>query len=898
MSEHANTELNATAAALAYTNAKRQRGVLSQAAPVFWVCFFGLALLAVIAAVTALMVENLRGQELERSRESLQNTVRLLARHFDQQLGDFEAVERSLAAELAQRISSPDQLQAIVSGEGFHRLLRSKVNDSSNFAGVNVYDTEGNCLASSTQWPVARVNLSGRKYFQIFKSDPASSPVLVELVQSQLSEGLTIVIARKITGQDGQFLGLITRSLSPETVESFFSSIAPPNAGLGLFHQNGTLLARFPSAGRALGQNFSASPLAVQAAANGGQATMNVVSQVDGDERIGSVRYLDHYPLAVSATLKASTVLANWFSQARLVLWGAGAAGVVGMMMLAFIVHHLRRQHQQLDVAVNNMKQGLLLFDRSERLIICNSRYLEMFGLSPDIVKPGCSLRELIQHRNNTGSLLGGVDAHCELIRGTKSGEPTQTLAQTADGRWMQTINQPVPRGGWVSTIEDVTEQRESEERIARLAKYDIVTELPNRAFFLDRLREELDSGSCENLAVCFLDIDEFKSVNDSLGHYIGDELLKSVATALRDCVGPEAFLARLGGDEFAIVLRHCGDGDISIVRLVEKIYGALGRQHICGPYMLTADASIGVAIAPKDGKTCEVLLQNADLAMYEAKSSGKKSYRFFEPGMEQRVRDRRVLEADLRTALRAGEIEVYFQPIVGLRSGEIVGCEALARWNHPERGFVSPAEFIPVAEQSGLIDVLGDHVLRLACKEAASWPVHMKVAVNVSPAQFKTGGLPFKVVSALEQTGLAPGRLELEITEAVLIKDDQAALDILHQLRALGVRLALDDFGTGYSSLSYLGKFPFDKIKIDRCFIRDLTDASRSVGIVRAVVALAAEYQMSTTAEGVETEQQRNLLRELSCDEMQGFLVSRPRPAADIREMLIANSSCRQVAS
>ena len=488
MIEHTKTAANATASALAYFNTKRRRGALSQGGPVFWACFLGLALLAVMAAVTALMVENLRGRELQRSRESLQNTVRLLAHHFDQRLGDFEAVERSLAGELAQRISSPDQLQTIVSGESFHRLLRSKVNNSAEFAGVNVYDTEGNRLASSTQWPAARVNLSDRKYFQAFRSDPASSPVLVELVKSRLSEGLTIVIARKITGRDGQFLGLITRSLSPETVESFLSSIAPPNASLSLFHQTGILLARFPTAGRELGQDFSASPLAAQAVANGGQATMQFVSQLDGKERIGSVRYLDHYPLAVLATVKASTVLANWFSQARLVLWGAGAAGVVGLLMLAFIVHHLRRQRQQLDVAVNNMKQGLVLFDRSERLVICNSRYLEMFGLSPDIVRPGCSLREIIQHRIDTGSLVGEVDVHCELIRAAKLGEPTQSQARTADGRWMQIINQPVPRGGWVSTIEDVTEQHESEERIAILAKYDIVTELPNRAFFLGRL--------------------------------------------------------------------------------------------------------------------------------------------------------------------------------------------------------------------------------------------------------------------------------------------------------------------------------------------------------------------------------------------------------------------------
>ncbi|WP_439400106.1 bifunctional diguanylate cyclase/phosphodiesterase (plasmid) [Bradyrhizobium sp. PMVTL-01] len=875
---------------LAHFNAKRRRGFLSKAGPIFWVCVCGLTVLAFIGGATALTVEHLRGQELQRSRETLQNAVRLLARHFDQRFADFEAVERSLATELGRRITSPDELQKIASDESFHQMLRARVNDSGDFAGVNLYDVDGNRVASSTKWPATPVNLSDRNYYRTFKRDHGGSPVAVELVQSKLSPGLTIVVARKITGQDGQFLGFITRSISPDDVERFLSSIALPNATVALFHQGGTLLARFPSVSTALGRDFSSSPLAAQALLNGGQATMTVTGFLDREERIASVRFLDQYPLAVSATSKTSIVLANWHSQARLVLAGAGAAGAVGLVMMASIVFCLRKQRRQLDVAVNNMKQGLVLFDQSERLIVCNSRYLDMFGLSPEVVRPGCALRDIIQHRSDIGSLPGGVDAYCEFIRRAKLGRATETLTQTGDGRWMQIINRPVPGGGWVSTIEDVTEQRRAEERIARLARYDVVTGLPNRAFFLERLQQELEKRVEGSLAVCFLDIDEFKSVNDSLGHHIGDELLKSIAAALRDCIGSEAFLARLGGDEFAIFLRESTDGRNRAAGLIADLYRALQRQHSCGPYMLSAEASIGVAIAPKDGGTCEEILQNADLAMYEAKFAGKKSYRFFEPAMEKRTRERRMLEADLRKALVTGEIEVYFQPIVALSSGEIVGCEALARWNHPERGFVSPNEFIPVAEQSGLIDSLGDHVLRLACAEAASWPAHLKVAVNISPAQFKTFGLPLKVASALEKAGLLPSRLELEITEAILIKDDQVAVDILHQLRAIGVRVALDDFGTGYSSLSYLSKFPFDKIKIDRCFIKELSDSSRSISIVKTIVALAAEHKMSTTAEGVETERQRDLLSELSCDEMQGFFVSRPRPAAEVREMLTSS--------
>ena len=390
-------------------------------------------------------------------------------------------------------------------------------------------------------------------------------------------------------------------------------------------------------------------------------------------------------------------------------------------------------------------------------------------------------------------------------------------------------------------------------------------------------------------LAVLFLDTDEFKTVNDSLGHHVGDELLRSMARSLQSCLGAKEFVARLGGDEFAI-LASCIRSKEDVLALVHRVYEAIRQPHDCAGHQLTVDSSIGVAIAPTDGSNSDEILQNADLAMYEAKSSGRRTCRFFEAGMEKKAKERRLLETELRKAIEAKQIEVYYQPIVDLEHNKIVGCEALARWNHAERGFVSPADFIPVAEQSGLIDELGEYVLRKACREAAGWPDHIKLAVNVSPLQFKSGLLALKVVSALADSGLSAHRLELEITEAVLIGDDAAALKILHELRAIGVRIALDDFGTGYSSLSYLWRFPFDKIKIDRSFISTLTQEGGSSGIVRAVVAMASEHKMATTAEGVETEEQRNMLRQLQCGEMQGFLFSPARSSEDIRKLLHAN--------
>jgi diguanylate cyclase (GGDEF)-like protein len=476
-------------------------------------------------------------------------------------------------------------------------------------------------------------------------------------------------------------------------------------------------------------------------------------------------------------------------------------------------------------------------------------------------------------------------------LRNAKLGKLTRNIVENPDGRSIQIVNQPLAEGGWVTTLEDITERRRAEERIEHLAHYDALTGLPNRVLFQEQLEGALARiNPGEQLAVLYIDIDEFKSVNDSLGHRIGDELLKSVAKSLSDCLDKTDLIARLGGDEFVVVHTAIKDPE-NATALVRRIYQSIHQPYECLGHLVTTDASIGIAFASQDGIDLEQLLKNADLAMYSAKAAGRRTWRFFKPEMDARMKARHLLEIDLRQAIVEGGFEVYYQPIVDLRSDQVSGCEALLRWRHPERGMVSPAEFIPVAEETGLINRLGEWVLTTACAEAAKWPDNIKLAVNVSPVQFGTDTLALKVVAALAASGLSAGRLELEITEAVLIRDDEAALAILHQLRAVGVRIALDDFGTGYSSLSYLQRFPFDKIKIDRCFVADIEGSGGSSSIVQAVVNIAAARNMTTTAEGVETEQQKASLRALGCTEMQGFLFSPAKPAAEIRRLLHARS-------
>jgi diguanylate cyclase (GGDEF)-like protein/PAS domain S-box-containing protein len=446
---------------------------------------------------------------------------------------------------------------------------------------------------------------------------------------------------------------------------------------------------------------------------------------------------------------------------------------------------------------------------------------------------------------------------------------------------------------------EDIAERKRAEAQIARLAHYDPLTDLPNRVLFQKSLSEALARRARKGdaLAVHFVDLDRFKTVNDTLGHPLGDALLKIAAERLRGCVREGDTVGRLGGDEFAIVQTGLDDGNganrlaARIVEAMSAPFDLLGQHVIIG-------ASVGVSLAPTDGEDADELLKKADMALYRAKADGRGAYHFFERAMDEQLQARRALELDLRRALQAGEFELVYQPLYSLGDERVTGCEALLRWRHPERGMVSPAEFIPLAEEIGLIVPLGEWVLRRACAEAAGWPDHVRLAVNLSPAQFRDRGLVGTVVSALAASGLPANRLELEITESVLLQDSAANMTMLHDLKALGVRISMDDFGTGYSSLSYLRSFPFDKIKIDQTFVRDILHDSDAMAIIKAVLDLGASMGVTTTAEGVETLEQLNALRGQGCAEIQGYFISRPAPASEIARMLGVVESARTSAA
>jgi diguanylate cyclase (GGDEF)-like protein/PAS domain S-box-containing protein len=684
----------------------------------------------------------------------------------------------------------------------------------------------------------------------------------------------------------------------------------------------------------------------------------------------------------------------------------------------------LRARNIQLDAALNNMNQGLCMFDSDARLILCNDRYIQMYELSRAIVGHGCRLETMLEHRLENGTFSGDPDAYVlDLRTQLTSGKTIRAIVELTDGRVIAIVNSPMDDGGWVATHEDITELRRAEKqrdrnqafldlvvenvpaaivvkdardlsyvlvnraaeetfglpghrmigrcaqdllperfaegitardrqvlqtltplfedehsidtpgkglrivtttrvpildvdqqpqylltvlhdvtdrkraeaRIAHMAHHDTLTDLPNRAAFNERLAAaiEIAANSGRRFAVMCLDLDHFKDVNDVFGHSSGDTLLCEAARRLQvNAAG--AFIARLGGDEFTLLVT---EGAETAADLAGRLVTAFGKDFDINAQKLQVGLSAGVAIYPIHGTDAATLLSNADAALYRAKEEGRGTVRVFEADMDQELRERRALQRDLQSAVAHGDLVLHYQP-QALIDGRIVGFEALVRWRHATRGLIPPASFIPIAEDSGLIIAIGEWVLRAACREAASWPTPLNIAVNLSPVQFRHGDLPALVHSVLLETGLAPGRIEFEVTETALIGDSSRALTILRRLKSLGVRIAMDDFGAGYSSLSYLQSFPFDKIKIDRTFISNIERNPQSAAIVRAVIGLGRGLRLPVVAEGVETKDQLSFLSREDCNEIQGFLIGRPYPIENYARLVGRNLSASDSAA
>jgi diguanylate cyclase (GGDEF)-like protein/PAS domain S-box-containing protein len=547
----------------------------------------------------------------------------------------------------------------------------------------------------------------------------------------------------------------------------------------------------------------------------------------------------------------------------------------------------LQAQNLWFDAALENMAHGLSMFDRSECLIVSNTRYREMYGLTPEQTKRGVTLRSILEAQvvagNRPVDAASYVEERLALVR---KGNPYYAETAMSDGRVISVTHRPMPHGGWVAIHQDITAQKRAETQIAYMARHDGLTSLANRAVLLEKMEEALARlrRYGNRFTVFMLDLDLFKTVNDSLGHPIGDELLKLVALRLSACVAETDTVARLGGDEFAVLASVEGDQHEAAIATANRLLEAVAPPYDLDGHHLNIGTSIGIALAPEHGIAVDQLMKNADLALYKAKSEGRYAYRFFDDALGIEARARRAHQNDLRDALINDEFELHYHPIIDLHTREIASVEALIRWRHPNRGIVTPAEFIHVAEETGLINPIGKWVLRKACSDAMHWPAHVKVSVNLSAVQFRSICPIENFRGALNETGLPPERLELEITESVLLQGNAENVETLHQLRLMGISIVLDDFGTGYSSLSYLRMFPFDKIKIDRSFVHELSNNADCAAIVSAVAGLGRSLRIATVAEGIETEDQLLLVRAAGCTHAQGFLFGPPCAVAELK--------------
>jgi diguanylate cyclase (GGDEF)-like protein len=709
-----------------------------------------------------------------------------------------------------------------------------------------------------------------------------------------------IELSRLLKAADGSFAGVIVATLDPHQLEKFYSSLDLGRDGIvSLVGFDGIIRAR-GGAGRSHTDTFGRSVANAKAFQLHHRSPTgsywNEPGTVDPIQRLITYRAVDGLPLIAIVGVSKAEILkfashnTDIHIGIALTLWVAIAVGIgfgaARERRLASTASKLSRTNMLLETALANMPYGLCMVGADGKIILSNALYGEMYRLRSEQTKPGTTLRAILEARVAAGATPKDAEKYVsDRLRQAFLPEPGYVIDNLRDGRVFAVSRRSMPDGGSVAIHQDITAQRRAEARVRHLAHCDGLTDLANRVLFLSELEAAMEQSRRhgDRFAVHLLDLDRFKEVNDSLGHVVGDALLKEVAQRLKSSVRDTDVVARLGGDEFAVLQQLGKDEKADALALADELLAVIIKPIEIECHQLTVETSIGIALAPDHGLVAEQLLKKADLALYKAKSDGRNGYCLFEPQMERDALSRHELVADLRNSMARGEFELHYQPFAGIMDKKTVGMEALVRWRHPQRGLVPPNDFIPLAEDTGLIKPLGEWILRTACAEAARWPSDIRVAVNLSALQFRKGNLSQVIADALRESRLPAERLELEVTESVFLEHNEENLAMLHELKNLGISIVLDDFGTGYSSLSYLQSFPFSKIKIDRTFVADLGSRGDCAAIVSAVTGLAKSLDISTTAEGVETVEQLTLLRAAGCDQAQGYLLGRPRPSSEI---------------
>jgi len=877
-----------------------------------------LATSAVFLAVTVAALSTvwwLRTQAIETANRDDSHIATILAGQISNSIAQIESVIDQTQIRLQQNPSADTAAMAgILRSKSTHLLLLNQLAELPDAALIGVVDRNG-VLASTTQkWPIPAIDVSDTPHYEHFRKNPEDGGIYVSKMQlGKLYNRKVVFFSKRMLDRAGEFIGLIVVGVNATYFQRSYEAISSiADQSFLLLHRDGTIIARYPDPVRTAYERMPAQSPWHQLVPAGGN--YRSPGYFDDRPRLVSVRPLKNYPVVVNVAVAERAVLADWRIAAWLILGGIVLAGICA----AYLLLALSRQYERLktsksqllqktalleeanktvDAALNNMAHGLAMFDANCALVVCNDQLRAIYGLTEAETQRGTPLPQLFSG-GILASLFGDLapELHAEKLQAKLTGG--QTITRTIflpDSRAIAVVLSPLADGGFVATHQDITHQKRSEHRLRQMAHYDALTALPNRAAFRIRLAKLIKKVSIERqLLVLALDLDRFKRVNDSLGHAGGDQLLKLAAQRLNSSVGRRGVVARFGGDEFLVALL----GTVEDARtLSEKIISAFAQVFSIQDKEVGVGISVGIAATSDPESSIDDLVKFADIALYEAKDRGRGTSVVYDSEVEARLLARQTTEAELREALTRGELEVNYQPLVNAQSKIVCGAEGLLRWRHPSKGLIPPSEFIPIAEESSLIIQIGEWVLRQACAAATKWPAHLTVAVNVSAVQLRNKSFVSMVANALGTAGLAANRLELELTESVFLDHAFSVLSTLRQLKALGVKIALDDFGTGYSSLSYLQTFAFDKVKIDRSFIRYIDVEDGSKAIVEAVIELARRLNVETVAEGIETAAQEQQLSEMCCTMLQGFFYSAALPESEFFQRFIAHSGRTQAA-
>jgi diguanylate cyclase (GGDEF)-like protein len=854
-----------------------------------------IVLLGVSAGAVGFTIWQLRNDAIGAAVAEAGNIATLLAGQLSRSIQSIDAVLMEVKRSTkGPSLETTSGFRTAFEHQDFHEALTEYRNRLPQTFNIAIADRDGNLTVSTAAWPTPAINIADRDYFQEARDRPGNRLVTSIPIKNRIDGSQTIVFARRLENPRGDFAGVIFAGVNTRHFEDIYGSVHSVQSLIfTMLKADGTILLRYPQ-----GQDFAGRRLSTEANRlqdwSRQKQGFRVRAQSDGNVRYVSVREMPEYPLFVNISVTEDAALASWWGRAAAIGLGSTILLLCSIYFLVAVTRKVRQlstseaslsqKSHQLDTALNNMSQGLCMFDAQHRLVTCNMRYAEMYGLGPEATRSGVSYSDIVAARLASGNLPVGVESIVTSLQHDIALPDACTIEKLADGRIVSVNRQSMSDRGWVEIHQDITSQKRAEAELAHMARYDALTGLANRALFTEKANDALarmrDRG--KGFSVLMLDLDRFKSVNDSLGHSVGDSLLKIVAERLQRVTSVDDTVARFGGDEFAILHGAGLERSDGAEALAMQILAVITEPYDLDGRRVTIGTSIGITYAPKDGADADGLIKNADLALYKAKGDGGNRYRLFESSMEAEARERQELEDNLRRAIVRGEFELHYQTIVDVESLECRGVEVLVRWRHPTRGLLPPSRFVDLAEESGLIVPLGEWILRKACADAATWPPHLKLAVNLAPAQFEHGDLLAVLRSALAQSGLSPERLKLEITETVLLSSEHIPA-LLREIKSLGISIVLDDFGIGYSSLKYLQMFPIDEIKIDKSFIQSMTSRVDCAAIVSAIAGLGRNLDIETTAEGVETIEQFVFLRTAGCQLAQGYFFSRPVPLSNL---------------